>query len=119
MIELTLFRKIAPFVELLITLQKNASKGLDRKSKNLVRLLIRTIDKRNGHLENVLDVDMKITLLQSVKNHQNIMKNGKSKYVLMKKVIVHATMAKITVTKIYMHLWHACLVMTNVLVTFL
>ena len=31
------------------------------------------------------------------------------------KVIMHATTAKITVTKKYMHLWHACLVMTNVL----
>ena len=35
---------------------------------------------------------------------------------LMKKVIVHATKAKITMTKRFMHIWHACLVMTNVLV---
>ena len=32
--------------------------------------------------------------------------NSESKYVSMKKVIVHATTAKITVTKIFMHLWH-------------
>ena len=31
-------------------------------------------------------------------------------------VIVHATTAKIAVNKGYMHIWHACLVMTNVLV---
>ena len=36
-------------------------KGSDRKSKKLVWLVLRTIDKRNGHLENVLDVDLKIT----------------------------------------------------------
>ena len=42
------------------------------------------------------------------------MGNGKIKYVLMKKVIVHATTAKITATKRYMHLWHACLLMANV-----
>ena len=33
-----------------------------------------------------------------------------------KKVIVHSTTARITVTKGYMHLWHACLLMMNVLV---
>ena len=30
---------------------------------------------------------------------------------------MHATAAKITVTKIYMYLWHVCLVMTNFFVT--
>ena len=42
------------------------------------------------------------------------MKNGKSKYVLIKRLIVHATTAKTTVTKRYMHLWHICLAMTNI-----
>ena len=42
--------------------------------------------------------------------------NGKSKYVLTKKAIMQATTAEITWTKIYMHLWHKCLAMTNVLV---
>ena len=57
----TLFRQSAPFVGVLITLQKNVSKGLDRESKKLVRLVLRKIDKRNGHIENVLDVDLEIT----------------------------------------------------------
>ena len=48
-----------------------------------------------------------------------IMKNGEIKYVLKRNVIVHATEAKITVIKRYMHLWHVCLKMTNVLVKFL
>ena len=51
------------------------------------------------------------------------MKNDERKYVLMEEVIVHhrknATMAKITTTKRYMHLWHICLIMTNVLVEIL
>ena len=42
--------------------------------------------------------------------------NGGRKYVLIKKVIVHATTAKITATKRYMHIWHVCLAMTNLLV---
>ena len=37
----------------------------------------------------------------------------------MKKVIVHATTAKIKVTKRYMHLWHEFLAMKNVLVNIL
>ena len=40
-------------------------------------------------------------------------KKEEIKYVLMKKVIVHAKTAKIMMTIIYTHLWHACLVMTN------
>ena len=79
-------------------------------------MVIQTIDKRNGNLKNVLDVDLKITYLKIFQIHQKITINGKSKNVLMKKVIVHATMARITVTKRYMHLRQACLVMTNILV---
>ena len=37
------------------------SKGSDRKRKNLVWLVIRTTDKQNGRLGNVLDVNLKIT----------------------------------------------------------
>ena len=69
---------------------------------------------RNVHLGNALDVDMRITLSQNVPSHQNIMINEKSKYVLMKKVIVHATTVKITMTIRYTHLWHEFLAMTNV-----
>ena len=59
--EQIMFRKSALFVEVLITLQKNVSKGLDKKRKNLVRLVLRKIDKWNGHLENILDADLKTT----------------------------------------------------------
>ena len=59
--EQTLFRQSASFVEVRITLQKNVSKGLDRKRKKLVRMVLWTTDKRNGHLENVLDADIMIT----------------------------------------------------------
>ena len=40
--------------------EKN-SKGSDRKRKNLVRLVLRTTDKRKGHLDFFLDVELKIT----------------------------------------------------------
>ena len=72
------------------------------------------IDIRNVCLGNSLDVDQKITLSQNFPSHQKIMKNGESKYVLMKKVIVHATKAKITMTIRYTHLWHVCLAMTKI-----
>ena len=57
---------------------------------------------RTVRLGNALDVDLKITLSQNVQ----------SKYILMKKVILHATWAKIIVTARYMHLCHECLAMT-------
>ena len=75
----TLFRQSALLVEVLITLQKNISKGSDRKKKKLVRLVIPTKDKQNGHLENVLDVDIKITKLKNDQRNQRKTRNGKSK----------------------------------------
>ena len=87
--------------------------------KNRVRLVLRTRDKQDVHIEKKLDLDLNITKLQNFQSHQGIMRNGKSKYVLMKQLIMHETTAKITVTKRYMHIWHACLVMTNVLVNIL
>ena len=59
--EQTLLRKSALFVEVLITLQKNVSKGLERKRRKLARLMFWTIDKRNIRLGNALDVDLNIT----------------------------------------------------------
>ena len=76
--EKTLFRKSAIFVEVLITLQRKIQKDQTGKGKNLVRLVIRTTDKNNVRLGNVLDVDLKITSFQNVQIHQNIMRNGES-----------------------------------------
>ena len=118
--EQTLFRKIALFVEVLITLQKNVLKGSERKGGNLVRLVIWTTNVWNARLANVLDADLKIILLKNVQIHLKRIINSKSKYVLVKRVIVHsrknATTAKITTTKRYMHLCHLYLIMMNVLV---
>ena len=72
------------------------------------------MENLNIRLGNALDVDLNISLLQNFQSHQKIIKNGESNYVLIKKEIVHATTAKITVTKRYMHLSHVCLEMTNV-----
>ena len=49
-IEKTLFRQSAHFVEVLINLQKNVSNRSDRKRKKIVRLVLWTIDERNGTL---------------------------------------------------------------------
>ena len=59
--EQTLFRQRALFVEVLITLQKNVSKGLDSKRKKLVRLVMWTTDVQNVRIAKVLDVDLRIT----------------------------------------------------------
>ena len=59
--EQTLFIQSAPFVELLITVEKNVSKYIYMKREKLVRLVLQTIDEQNGHLENILDVDLKTT----------------------------------------------------------
>ena len=55
-----LITKIAHFVDVQITFQKNVLKGYERKRKKLVRLMFRTIDKQNVRLKNALDVDLKI-----------------------------------------------------------
>ena len=68
---------------------------------------------RNVRLRNALDVDLNRTLSQNDPSHKKIMRNGKIKDVVMKNVIMHATTEKVTMTIIYMHLWHECLAMTN------
>ena len=75
--------------------------------------MLQKIDEWNVRLGNDLYVDLNITQLQNVQRHQKITRNLEIKYVLMKKVIVHATTAKMTMTIIYTHLWHECIVMTN------
>ena len=97
----------------IISLRKNVSKGLDRKSRKLAQLMFHLTGIRNFCLINALYVDLRITWSQNVPSHQKIMRNDVSKYVLMKKLIVHATTAKMTMTIRYTHLWHECLVMTN------
>ena len=41
------------------------------------------------------------------------MRNDVSKYVLMKKVVVNITTAKVKMTIRYTHIWHKCIVMTT------
>ena len=53
------------------------------------------IDKYNVRLRNDVYVYLNIKSLQNVPSHQMIIKNGESKYISMKKVIVYATTAKI------------------------
>ena len=102
-------------MEVLITLQKHF-KRIRKEKEKLARLVICTTYEWNLRLRNVLDVDLKITELQNIRRHQMILRNGESKYVVMKKVIVHATGGEITLTKRYMHLWHVFLIMMNVIV---
>ena len=68
-----------------------------------MRLRFHPIDKWNLRLRNALDMDLKIILSQNVK----------SKYALMKNLIVHVTTGKIIATARYMHLWHEYIATTN------
>ena len=56
-----LFKQSAYFVEVLISLHNNVSKGLERKGKKLTRLMLHPIDKWNVRLGNALDMDLNIT----------------------------------------------------------
>ena len=71
-----LLRQGEIFVEVLISVQKNISKGSNRKRKNLVWMVIRITDEGNVRLGNDLDVDLKITQMQNVQSHQNMMRNS-------------------------------------------
>ena len=46
-------------------------------------------------------------------SEDQMIESVQSKYVLMKKVIIHVTTAKMIVTARYMYIWHECLAMTN------
>ena len=92
------------------------SKVSAKESKKLVRLVIWTTDQQNLCLGTLLDKNMKTTKLQNVQSQQKRLRNGESKYVLMKKLIAHETMAKQIVTKIFMYLWHICMIMKIFLV---
>ena len=111
--EHNLFRQGAHFLDLITIQRKNVSKRSDRKGKKIARLVFHLTEIRNVRLGNVIYADLKITLLQNVPSHQKIMRNDASQYVLMKKLIVHATTAKMKMTIRYTHLWHEFLVMTN------
>ena len=50
----TLLIQSALFLEVLITLQKNISKGSDRKRNKLVRMVLRNIDKKNRKLKKII-----------------------------------------------------------------
>ena len=116
--EKTLLRKNAIFVEVLITLQKMFQKDQKRKGKAHAagnsenRSTEHTPRKcfRCGSEDQLIEKNLK-----PPKENEKQQKQVR----LLKKIIVHAKTNKITVTKIYIHLWNICLVMTNVLVEIL
>ena len=59
--EHTLSRQSAHFLEVIIILRKNVSKGLDRKRRKLARLIFHITGICNVRLGNALDVDLNIT----------------------------------------------------------
>ena len=83
------------------------------KGKKFARLVFHLTEIWNVLFGNVIDVDLKIILSQNIPIHLKTARNDVSQYVLMKKVIVHATTAKMTMTIRYTHLWQECIVMTN------
>ena len=101
-----MFNQSEHFVEVIIILRKNVSKGSDRKRKKLARLVFHLTEIRNVRLGNVIGVDLKFIWLQNVPSHLKTVRNDVSQCVLMKKVIMHATTEKMTMTIRYTHLWH-------------
>ena len=81
--------------------------------------MIWTNEGLDVHLTNVSDADMKITQLPNFQNHLNITRKDESNSVSVKEVIVHrkknARTVIMTTTKIYMNIWHVCLIMKKFL----
>ena len=92
---------------------ENVSKISEKKKRKLVLLVLRLTKIQIVQLGNDLDADLNIILSQNVPSHLKTVRKDASQYVLMKKVIVRATTAMMTMTLKYTHLWHECLVMTN------
>ena len=76
----------------------------DEPSSNKIRIV---------QLGNVIDADLKIILLQNVPSHLKTAKINASRKNLRKKAIVRKTIATMTMTLKYTHLWHECLMMTS------
>ena len=97
-------QKKCTFLEFLIALHKKKIKSI-RQEKEKART---AVDLDNRQTERTprkcLDVDLKINSLQNFRSHLKRIRNGERKYVLLKKGNGHATTAKITVTKRYMHI---------------
>ena len=93
--------------------EEESSKGSERKTKKLAQLVFHITEIRIVRLGNVIDADLKIILSQNIPSHIKTVRKDASRYILMKKVIVNATTAKMTMTIRYTHLWHECLVMMN------
>ena len=109
--ERMLFRQSAHFVEVIITLQKKFQKDTKGKGKT------RAVDvSSNRQMERTpqkcFRCGSQYHMITKFPKPPKDNKKGESKYVLMKKVIVHATTAKITTTRRYMNLWRKCLAMT-------
>ena len=111
--EQTLSIQSAPFVEVRITLQNFFNSIRQVKEKSCAagysdnRQTERTPRKRfRCGSEDDLIAKFPKPPKENEKRQKQVL--------LMNKAIVHATTERITVTKIYMHLGHACLVMTNV-----
>ena len=109
----TLPRQSAHIVDFLTILWKNASKRSERKKGKLLLMVLHLTKIRIVQHGNALDADLKIILSQNVPNHQKKVRKDASLKKLIKKLIVHATTAMMTMNIRYTHIWHECLVMIN------
>ena len=110
-----MFRQSTNFVEVLIICRKSFKRT--RKEKEKSRAVDVSDNRRTERMPRkciicVSEDHMIAKFPKPAKDNEK----RRNQVHLMKKVIVHATTAKITVTKRYMHLWHLCMAMTNVLV---
>ena len=78
MIGHTLSRQSAHFVDLITILWGNISKKLERKRKNLARLVFHLTKIRIVQHGNALDADLKIILSQNLPSHLNTVRKDAS-----------------------------------------
>ena len=83
---------------------ENVSKRSERKKGKLVLLVLCLTKIQIVQLGSALDADLKIILLQNVPSHLKTVRKDASLTNLRKKLIVHATTARMTMTLKYTHL---------------
>ena len=109
----TLPRQSAHIVDFLTILRKNVFKRSEKKKRKLVLLVLRQTKIQIVQLRNAVDADPKIILSQNVPNHLKTVRKDASLTKLRKRAIVRKTIATMTMTLKYTHLWNECLMMTQ------
>ena len=91
---------------------ENVLKISEKKKRKLVLLVLRQTKIQIVHLGNAFRCGSEDHLIANVPNHLKTVRKDASLTKLRKRAIVRKTIATMTMTLKYTHLWHECLMMT-------